>query len=117
VRKVALLLFPPERLLPPDAVATTNTTHRVERVPSRAALWRKWKQYREEGFDALLGEMVTLDKLNETFIAWLEMSYHQRIHAATRQSPDRDAKSIWRTADRGVRPETGADNAATRRAP
>jgi len=31
--------------------------------------------------------MLTLEKLNQVFFAWLEMSYHQRIHSETQQSP------------------------------
>lgn len=33
------------------------------------------------------GEILTLDKLNQAFIAWLEISYHQRMHSETGESP------------------------------
>ena len=33
------------------------------------------------------GDMLTLEKLNRAFSAWLEVSYHERIHSETKQSP------------------------------
>ena len=33
------------------------------------------------------GEILTLEKLNQALSAWLEMSYHQRTHSETGQSP------------------------------
>ena len=33
------------------------------------------------------GEILTLEKLNQAFVAWLEVSYHDRVHSETRQTP------------------------------
>ncbi len=47
------------------------------------------------------GEILTLDRLNQAFSAWLSESYHQRIHSETGQSP-RDRYEQGRRYDRHV---------------
>jgi len=63
--------------------------HRALRDPPGGGVIERFIQTDQVQFESEVraGEILTLDKLNQAFIAWLEISYHQRIHSETGQSP------------------------------
>jgi hypothetical protein len=63
--------------------------HRAVRDPPGGGVIERFIQTDQVQFESEVraGEILTLDKLNRAFIAWLEVSYHQRIHSETGQSP------------------------------
>jgi len=63
--------------------------HRAVRDPPGGGVIERFIQTDQVQFESEVraGEILTLDKLNRAFVAWLEVSYHQRIHSETGQSP------------------------------
>jgi transposase InsO family protein len=63
--------------------------HRAVRDPPGGGVIERFIQTNQTQFESEVraGEILTLDKLNQAFMAWLEISYHQRIHSETGQSP------------------------------
>lgn len=63
--------------------------HRAVRDPPGGGVIERFIQTDQVQFESEVraGEILTLDKLNRAFTAWLEVSYHQRIHSETGQSP------------------------------
>jgi putative transposase len=63
--------------------------HRAVRDPPGGGVIERFIQTDQVQFESEVraGEILTLDKLNQAFIAWLEVSYHQRIHSETGEPP------------------------------
>ena len=63
--------------------------HRAVKDPPGGGVIERFIQTDQVQFESEVraGEILTLDKLNQAFSAWLEISYHQRIHSETGQSP------------------------------
>lgn len=66
-----------------------NLHHRKRGDPPGGGVIERFIQTDQVQFESEVraGEILTLDKLNRAFAAWLEMSYHQREHSETGQSP------------------------------
>jgi len=63
--------------------------HRTPGDPSPGGLIERFFETAQDQFEAEVraGPILTLDKLNRAFAAWLAVSYHQRKHAGTGQTP------------------------------
>jgi transposase InsO family protein len=63
--------------------------YRPPRDPAPGGLIERFFQTVQSQFEAeaRAGDILTLEQLNRAFSAWLEVSYHQRIHSETGQSP------------------------------
>jgi transposase InsO family protein len=63
--------------------------HRAPRDPPGGGLIEAFIQTVQLQFESEVraGDMLTLEELNQAFSAWLEVSYHERIHSETKQSP------------------------------
>ncbi len=78
--------------------------HRAPRDPPGGGLVEAFIQTVQLQFESEVraGDMLTLEKLNQAFSAWLEVSYHERIHSETKQSPGlryEQGKSFTRHVD------------------
>lgn len=65
--------------------------------PSPGGLIEKFFQTAQGGFEAEVrqGDLLELNPLNRAFSAWLEVDYHQTVHAETLQTPkDRYAAGL-----------------------
>jgi transposase InsO family protein len=63
--------------------------HRKPRDPAGGGLIERFFETAQSQFESEVrsGEMLTLEKLNQGLSAWLDMSYHERTHSETGQSP------------------------------
>lgn len=63
--------------------------HRKPRDPPGGGLVERFIETAQSQFESEVraGDILTLDKLNQALSAWLEMSYHERPHSETKQSP------------------------------
>jgi len=63
--------------------------HRPPRDPAPGGLIERFFRTCQSQFEAEVraGEILSLDELNRAFAAWLEVSYHQRLHVEINQSP------------------------------
>lgn len=63
--------------------------HRPPRDPPAGGLIERFFETAQSQFEAEVraGQILTLEELNRAFSAWLAISYHQRKHAETGQSP------------------------------
>ena len=63
--------------------------HRPPGDPAPGGLIERFFQTVQTQFEAEVraDEILTLERLNRAFTAWLEVSYHQRTHSETGQSP------------------------------
>jgi putative transposase len=63
--------------------------HRPVRDPAPGGLIERFFGTIQSQFEAEVraGDILTLDQLNRALAAWLQMSYHQRPHSETGQSP------------------------------
>jgi transposase InsO family protein len=71
------------------AALNIKLLHRKPRDPPGGGLVERFIQTVQSQFESEVraGDMLTLEKLNQAFSAWLEVSYHERIHSETQQSP------------------------------
>ncbi len=71
------------------AAANIKLLHRAPRDPPGGGLVEAFIQTIQLQFESEVraGEMLTLERLNQAFSAWLEVSYHERTHSETKQSP------------------------------
>ncbi len=71
------------------AALNIKLLHRTPRDPPGGGLVERFIQTVQTQFESEVraGDMLTLEKLNQAFSAWLEVSYHERIHSETKQSP------------------------------
>lgn len=71
------------------AALNIRLLHRAPRDPPGGGLVEAFIQTVQLQFESEVraGDMLTLEKLNQALSAWLEVSYHQRIHSETKQSP------------------------------
>ena len=63
--------------------------HRTPRDPPGGGVIERFFETAQSQFESEVraGEILTLEKLNQAFSAWLEVSYHERKHSETGQSP------------------------------
>jgi transposase InsO family protein len=63
--------------------------HRAPRDPPGGGLVERFIETAQGQFESEVraGEILTLEKLNQAFSAWREVSYHERTHSETGQSP------------------------------
>jgi transposase InsO family protein len=63
--------------------------HRPPRDPAPGGLIERFFRTCQSQFEAEVraDEILSLDELNRAFAAWLEVSYHQRLHVEINQSP------------------------------
>jgi putative transposase len=63
--------------------------HRPPRDPAPGGLIERFFQTCQTQFEAEVraGDLLSLDRLNRSFSAWLDVSYHQRTHSETGQTP------------------------------
>jgi transposase InsO family protein len=63
--------------------------HRPPKDPATGGVIERFIQTAQEQFEneVRAGPILTLERLNEAFSAWLEVSYHGRVHSETRQTP------------------------------
>jgi transposase InsO family protein len=78
--------------------------HRPPRDPARGGLLERFFQSVQIQFEADVraGDILTLEWLNRAFSAWLDVSYHQRAHSETGQTPQQpyqDGKKFTRQVD------------------
>jgi len=78
--------------------------HRTAREPEGGGLVEKLFGTAQSQFETEVraGDILTLDKLNKAFSAWLELSYHEETHSEIRQSPlkrFKDGKNEARRVD------------------
>ncbi len=71
------------------AALNIKLLHRAPRDPPGGGLVERFFETAQSQFESEVraGDMLTLEKLNQAFSAWLEVSYHERIHSETKQSP------------------------------
>jgi len=78
--------------------------HRPPRDPAPGGLIERFFQTVQTQFEAEVraGDILTLDRLNRAFAAWLDVSYHQRTHSETGQTPQQryqDGQKFTRQVD------------------
>jgi len=63
--------------------------HRPPREPETGGIIEKFFQTAQGQFESEVraGEVLTLESLNRSFSAWLNVAYHETIHSETLQSP------------------------------
>jgi len=68
----------------------TRLRHRPKRDPEAGGLIERFFQTVQVQFEAEVraGDILTLEKLNPAFSAWLSVSYHPRVHSETKQTPE-----------------------------
>lgn len=86
------------------AALSIKLLHRAVRDPPGGGVIERFIQTDQVQFESEVrgGEVLTLEKLNKAFVAWLEVSYHERVHSETGQSPRErytDAKKFTRHVD------------------
>lgn len=66
-----------------------NLLHRPPREPQPGGIIERLIQTLQMSFESEVraGHILTLEELNKTLMAYLEMSYHQHIHSETGQTP------------------------------
>lgn len=71
------------------AALNIRLLHRAPRDPPGGGLVEAFIQTVQLQFESEVraGDMLTLEKLTQAFSAWLEVSYHERLHSETKQSP------------------------------
>jgi len=76
--------------------------HRPPRDPAPGGLIERFIQTTQNQFESEVraGQILTLDRLNETFQAWLEIGYHQSVHSEIGQTP----KERYDQGLTGIRP-------------
>ena len=80
--------------------------HRAVRDPPGGGVIERFIQTDQGQLESEVraGEILTLDKLNQAFIAWLEISYHPRLHSETGESP-RQRYEVGKILTREVNPQ------------
>ena len=80
-----------------------NLLHRPAHDPAAGGLIERFFGTVQSQFEAEVraGETLSLEKLNRSLSAWLEMAYHQRVHSETHQTP-KDRYDQGRTVIRQV---------------
>lgn len=78
--------------------------HRPPRDPAPGGLIERFFQTVQIQFEAEVraGDILTLDRLNRAFSAWLDVSYHQRTHSEIGQTPQQryqDGQKFTRQVD------------------
>lgn len=65
--------------------------HRPVRDPATGGIIERFFLTAQTQFEAEVraGEMLSLDRLNESFAAWLDVVYHQTEHSETKQTPQK----------------------------
>ena len=63
--------------------------HRAPRDPPGGGLVERFIETAQSQFESEVraGDILTLEKLNQAFSAWLEVSYHERTNSETNQPP------------------------------
>jgi len=63
--------------------------HRTPRDPSPGGLVERLFETNQSQFESEVraGEILTLEKLNQAFLAWLTVVYHETIHSEFKQTP------------------------------
>ena len=71
------------------AALNIRLLHRAVGDPPPGGLIERFFQTTQTQFEAEVraGEMLTLERLNQALAAWLEVSYHDRTHSETGQTP------------------------------
>ena len=71
------------------AALSIKLLHRAPRDPPGGGLVERFIETVQSQFESEVraGDMLTLEQLNQAFSAWLEVSYHERVHSETKQSP------------------------------
>jgi putative transposase len=85
-------------------VLNIKLLHRAPRDPPGGGLVERFIETAQSQFESEVraGEILTLEKLNQALSAWLEVSYHERPNAETKQTPRlryEAAKSFTRHVD------------------
>lgn len=67
----------------------TRLIHRTPRDPAPGGLIERFFRTAQSQFEAEVraGSIRSLDELNRSFVAWLELSYHEQIHSETNEAP------------------------------
>jgi len=70
-------------------VLNIKLLHRAVRDPPGGGLIERFFQTAQSQFESEVraGQILTLEKLNQAFSAWLQMSYHEQQNSETGQSP------------------------------
>lgn len=68
---------------------TIKLIHRTVRDPEGGGLVEKLFGTAQSQFETEVraGDILSLDRLNKAFMAWLELSYHEETHSEIKQSP------------------------------
>ncbi len=68
----------------------TGLLHRAVGDPATGGIIERFFETAQSQFEAEVraGDMLSLDRLNETFAAWLEVVHHQESNSETGQSPE-----------------------------
>lgn len=83
-------VFVSEKLRAACYAVHTEVIHRPVGDPAPGGLIERFFKTVQDQFESEVraGETLTLSQLNRAFSAWLDISYHQRIHSQTGQSPE-----------------------------
>jgi transposase InsO family protein len=68
----------------------TEILHRPVRDPAPGGIIERFFKTVQDQFESEVraGEYLTLSQLNRAFSAWVDVSYHQRVHSETHQTPE-----------------------------
>jgi transposase InsO family protein len=80
--------------------------HRPPRDPAPGGLIERFFRTAQTQLEAEVraSQVLTLEELNRTLMAWLEVAYHQQVHSETGQTPNqryRDGSRFTRNVDLG----------------
>jgi putative transposase len=83
-------IFVSKKLIAACYQVHTEVIHRPVGDPSPGGLIERFFKTVQDQFESEVraGEPLTLAQLNRAFSAWLEVSYHQRVHSQTGQTPE-----------------------------
>jgi transposase InsO family protein len=83
-------IFVSKKLIAACYQVHTDTIHRPVGDPAPGGLIERFFMTVQDQFESEVraGEPLTLFQLNRAFSAWLDVSYHQRVHSQTGQTPE-----------------------------
>ncbi len=83
-------VFVSEKLIAACYQVHTEVIHRPVRDPAPGGLIERFFKSVQDQFESEVraGETLTLSQLNRAFSAWVDVSYHQRVHSQTDQTPE-----------------------------
>jgi putative transposase len=83
-------VFVSDKLIAACYQVHTEVIHRPVGDPSPGGIIERFFRTAQDQFESEVraGDPLTLSQLNHAFSAWLDVSYHQRVHSQTGQTPE-----------------------------